>query len=108
MNAFGLHVTIRARSGRGEELADLLLEGAEALEANDACVLYAVHRDPEQPDAVHVTEVWTDAAAHAASLQEPETREAIERARPLIAEIAGHQRLDTLGGKGLSDPPGLA
>lgn len=86
--------------GRADELAAILVEAGEALRADDGCLLYAVFRAPEEPDAVYVTEAWVDEAAHRASLEDPGTRAAIARAMPMIASIDS-TTLAPLGGKGL-------
>jgi quinol monooxygenase YgiN len=98
---FGLHGKLTAQPGQGDALEAILLEAAAALGENDACRLYVVHRSDEEPEAVWVTEVWVDEAAHRASLQDPATREAIAQARPIIAAISDQTRLTTVGGKGV-------
>ena len=99
---YGLHGSFQAHPGRGDELTAILLEAAAALGADDACRLYVVHRSPEDPDVVWVTEAWTDRDAHRASLEDPATREMIARAMPLIAGFPGSAELRTVGGKGLA------
>lgn len=97
---YGAHNQFTAQPGGGENLVAILLTAAEGLRSNDACLLYLVSRSPEDPDIVWVTEVWTDKAAHDASLSDEGTREAIGRAMPLIAGIRGTE-LRPVGGKGL-------
>jgi quinol monooxygenase YgiN len=94
-----MHGRFKARPGQGDALTAILLEAAEALRANEACLLYVVSR--EGPDAIWVTEAWTDRAAHAASLDAPGAREQIARAMPLIAGIDGRAEFEPVGGKGL-------
>ena len=93
-----------ALPGEGGAFAGLLLEAAEGLEARDACLLYAVSRDVEDPDVVWVVEAWTSQAAHAASLQDPAARALIERALPLLAGPPEARQLNPVGGKGLRLP----
>jgi quinol monooxygenase YgiN len=100
--AFGLHGHFVARPGKGSKLAALLLEAAEVLGDNDACLLYVISRAPENDDCVWVTEAWTDKEAHDASLEDERVRTLIQRARPLIANMAGGAELLPVGGKGLS------
>ena len=97
---YGAHNRFTAQPGGGDALARILLEAAGGLRGNHACLLYLVSRSPDDPDVVWVTEVWTDRTAHDASLQGENVREAIQRARPLIASIAGTE-LRPLGGKGI-------
>ncbi len=56
----------------------------------------------DEPDEVAVAEVWTDEAAHDASLRDEGVPELITRARPVIAGMTGQTRLDVRGGKGLT------
>ena len=99
---FGLHGRLLAQPGKGDELAAILLEAAEALETGDDCLLYVVSRQPDNPEAVWVTEAWTSREAHRASLEDEETRAMIQRAMPLIAELPERSvELRPVGGKGL-------
>jgi quinol monooxygenase YgiN len=98
---FGMHGAFKAQPGKGDELAGILLEAAEGLQADAKCLLYVVSRDLDQPDMIWVTEAWTDREAHDASLRAPGTPEMIARARPLIAGMEGRAELAPLGGKGL-------
>jgi quinol monooxygenase YgiN len=94
-----MHGCFKAQPGKGGELAEILLAAAEALRAEDSCLLYVVSR--EGADAIWVTEVWTDREAHDASLNAPGVPEAIARARPLIAGMEGRAEFEPLGGKGV-------
>jgi quinol monooxygenase YgiN len=70
------------------------------------CLSYIVAKDPADADALWITEVWDSRASHAASLQLPSVREAIERGRPMIAGF-GPERFETepVGGHGLVETP---
>jgi quinol monooxygenase YgiN len=94
-----MHGCFTARPGQGDALAAILLEAADALRANDACLLYVVSR--EDADTIWVTEAWTDRDAHAASLDDPAAKDQIARAMPLIAGIDDRAEFEPLGGKGL-------
>jgi hypothetical protein len=48
-----------------------------------------------------VTELWTDRAAHATSLEPADIQSVIQGARPLIAGMSDRTELDVHGGKGL-------
>jgi quinol monooxygenase YgiN len=97
---YGLHSHFTAQPGQGDALAEILLAAAEGLRANEACLLYLVSRSPDDPDVIWVTEAWTSKAAHDESLQSEDVKAAIQRARPLIAGIAGTE-LRPVGGKGI-------
>ena len=99
---FGLHGRLLAQPGQGDELEAILLAAARALESDDDCLLYVVSRQPDEPDAVWVTEAWRSRDAHRASLEEDEVRALIQRAMPLIAELPERTiELRPVGGKGL-------
>lgn len=104
MPAFGLHGKIVATAGQGGQLAAHLLDAAAALAEVPACQLYVVSRDPDDVDAVWVTEVWDDADAHRASLGLPAVQELIAAARPIIGGMAERFELQPIGGKGLPAP----
>jgi quinol monooxygenase YgiN len=96
--------SIRATEGAGDELAGLLLEAADAVADASGCLLYLVNRVEDDPDAVWIVEVWTDADAHRASLELAAVQDVIERARPVIAGFGGRFELTTVGGHGLDLP----
>ena len=101
---FGMQARFTTHPGRGADLAAMLLEAAAGLETRDACLLYLVGRDVEEPDVVWVTEAWTDQESHAASLQDPAALELIQRALPLLAGPPEARQIDPVGGKGLPLP----
>lgn len=101
MSKFGLYGKITAQPGQRDGLVAGLLEAAALMQHVPGCELYIVNVSATEPDAVWVTEVWSSAAAHQASLQLEETRALIKRNMPLIA---GGERIEIVpvGGKGLS------
>ncbi|WP_024868367.1 putative quinol monooxygenase [Pseudoxanthomonas suwonensis] len=95
----GLIGRLRATPGNRDELAAILLDGIRGM---PGCLSYVVAEDPNDADALWITEVWDNAASHEASLQLPAVREAITRARPLIAGFDSHVLTRPLGGHGLA------
>ena len=95
-----MHGYFKAQPGQGPALAEILLEAADALRADDSCLLYVVSRG-EDEDTIWVSEAWTDREAHGASLRAPGVPETIARARPLIAGLGGRAEFTPLGGKGV-------
>ncbi|MCC6754775.1 MAG: antibiotic biosynthesis monooxygenase [Solirubrobacterales bacterium] len=76
-----------ARSGKGGELAEILLEAAEVNRAFDGCLQYEVHQSVFDPDTVWVTESWADQNAAKAALEDSRNTELIGRSRPLIEDM---------------------
>jgi len=97
---FGMQAVLTAQPGKGTQLADLMLEASKLVSNVSGCEIYIVQRAIADMDKILITEVWTDQAAHQASLTDPAVRELIGRARPLIAGME-HQLAAPLGGKGL-------
>jgi quinol monooxygenase YgiN len=98
-NKFGLFGKLQAKPGQGQKLSEILMRDTKALKG---CILYVVCRDVNDPDAIHVMEVWETKDDHANSLKLPSVRAAIAEAMPLIAEPpTGGTTLEVLGGKGV-------
>jgi quinol monooxygenase YgiN len=94
----GLIGRMRAIPGQRDALAALLLGGVSGM---PGCLSYVVALDLTDPDALWITEVWTDEAAHKASLSLPSVQDAITRGRPLIAGFDSMTKTSPLGGHGL-------
>ena len=97
---FGMYAKLVAKPGQRDALVSILLRDVEALRAH-GCELYVVSLAADDADAVWVTEVWASREAHAASLQLPETRQAIAEAMPLLTGEFDQIRLSVVGGLGL-------
>lgn len=95
---YGLIGKILVVSGARDELAAILIEGVGGM---PGCLSYVVALDPADPDALWVTEVWTDESAHLASLSLPSVQDAIARGRPLIAGFGERVETRPVGGHGL-------
>ncbi|WP_206185453.1 putative quinol monooxygenase [Sphingosinicella sp. CPCC 101087] len=94
----GLIGKMRAAAGRRDALIAILLEGTEAM---PGCLSYVVAKDPADADAIWITEVWDSRESHRASLQLPQVRDAIARARPLIAGFDSSVETEPIGGMGI-------
>ena len=94
---YGLIGKMTATPGQRDALTAILLEGLGRM---PDCLSYIVAHDPANEDAIWVTEVWADEAAHRASLQVPEVRAAIRKAMLLIATFADAQVTTPVGGVG--------
>lgn len=97
---YGLMGSFKAAEGRRPELIQLLLAESGAM---PGCLSYVVAEDPADDVTLWVTEVWTDAAAHKASLQLPGVKAVIAQARPLIAAFGEYRETRPVGGHGLAD-----
>jgi quinol monooxygenase YgiN len=95
----GLIGKMIAVPGKRDELAAILLDGTDTM---PGCLSYIVALDPKDPNAIWITEVWTDAEAHKASLQLPQVRAAITKARPMIAGFGESFTTEPIGGHGLA------
>lgn len=96
---YGLFGKMIAAPGQRDTLAAILLEGTTAM---PGCLLYVVARDPTDPNALWINEIWVDKQHHADSLKLPSVQAAIAKGRPLIAGF-GPERFETtpIGGAGL-------
>ena len=98
---YGLIGKMTAIEGQRDALTAILLEGLGRM---PGCLSYIVAHDPADADAIWVTEVWTDEAAHRASLQVPEVRAAIQRGLPLIKTFSDATVTTPVGGVGMLEP----
>ena len=95
---YGLIGKMRATPGQRDALLAILLDGTDAM---PGCLSYVIAQDPADADAIWITEVWTDATSHKASLSLPAVQQAIAKARPLIAGFEHHVETVPVGGHGL-------
>jgi quinol monooxygenase YgiN len=98
---YGLIGKIIAQPGQREELAEILIHGSKEL---PGCISYVVAADPKEPDALWVTEVWSDENSHKASLELESVKDAITRGRPLIASFESQTETDPLGINNRKEP----
>ena len=89
----------RAREGRGQELAELLLAAAAELEGDPGCELYLINRQADEPDVIWVTELWRSQADLDASLEQVRGSDGAAAAMALVEDWEMIE-LDLLGGKG--------
>lgn len=95
---YGLIGKFSAVPGQRDALAAILMEGTDEM---PGCLSYVVAADPEDADALWVTEVWRDRESHLASLSLPAVQAAIAKGRPLIAGFSNRIETVPLGGYGL-------
>jgi len=97
---YGLQGKLIAKPGQRDALIALLLEATRSGRM-PGCRLYVVSEISSEPDAIAITEVWDDKAAHDASLQLERVRAVITEARALIAGMGDSVELRPIGGQGL-------
>jgi quinol monooxygenase YgiN len=95
---YGLIAKMMAIPGRRDDVIALILDGASNM---PGCLSYVVAKDASDVDAIWISEVWHDKASHHASLQLPSVRDAISRAKPLIAGFGQQIHTEPVGGHGL-------
>lgn len=98
LGMYGLIGRMRATPGKRAELEAILLEGTTAM---PGCLSYIVARDAEDRDALWITEVWDSEVSHRASLELPEVKAAIAKARPILAGFDSQTETEPVGGVGL-------
>ncbi|MBV2363663.1 putative quinol monooxygenase [Streptomonospora nanhaiensis] len=97
---YGTINSMKTKPGRRDEVVAILLSGAEGLRAA-GCHLYVVGTAADDDVTVWVSEVWESREHHAASLQLPETQEAISAAMPMLAGEFTSQEVRVQGGVGV-------
>jgi quinol monooxygenase YgiN/uncharacterized glyoxalase superfamily protein PhnB len=97
---YGLIGKMLSAPGKRDELIAILLEGTGGM---PGCLSYIVARDPADHNAIWITEVWDNAESHQASLSLPAVRDAITRARPIIAGFDSSVTTEPAGGIGLPE-----
>lgn len=97
---YGYFGTMRVKPGHRDEVVATLVSGADGLRAA-GCDVYVVGTSDIDKDLVWVNEVWVGKEAHAASLQLPEVKAAIERTMPVLTGEFTGQEVDIVGGLGV-------
>lgn len=88
--------TLGVAPGQRDELVAILTRRNPQLE-EAGCLLYEVGVSDEDPDTVHVIELWTSEEAHRASLDLDSVHVAIIEAMPLLSGAMSGTRLDVVG-----------
>lgn len=94
----GLIGKMTIAAGKRDEVLGILLGSTTAM---PGCLSYIIAKDPNDENAVWITEVWDSAESHKASLSRPEVKEAISKARPLITGFSDYVTTIPVGGHGL-------
>lgn len=94
---YGLIGQMKAAPGKRDALIAILAESTQGM---PGCLSYILAQDATDPDALWITEVWTDKESHAASLKLPAVQAAIAKARPIIAGFGHRFETVPVGGVG--------
>lgn len=95
---YGLIGKMITAPGQRDAVLAILMESTRAM---PGCRSYIIATDPVDANAIWITEVWDDEASHKASLSLPAVKDAIARARPLIAGFGERFVTTPVGGHGL-------
>ncbi len=95
---YGQVAKMTVKVGQRDALIAILLDGTGSM---PGCISYVIAKDAKADDVIWITELWKDKASHDASLSLPAVRDAIRRARPLIAAVDGAATAP-VGGVGLA------
>jgi quinol monooxygenase YgiN len=95
---YGLIGKMLTVEGKRDELLDVLLKATGRM---PGCHSYVVAKDVTDANAIWTTEVWDTKESHDASLSLPAVKEAIAKARPLIAGFSDSVTTTPVGGVGL-------
>jgi quinol monooxygenase YgiN len=79
---YGLIVKLKTVVGKREQMIALLKESATGM---PGCISYVVAKDTADEDTLWVTEVWDNSESHEASLSLPAVKNAIPRAKAIVA-----------------------
>ena len=102
MGKYGLHVKLKAKEGKGNALASILLEASKLMSTAKGCHLYIVSTDKEDKDCIWVTEVWNSKEDHSNALKVEGVMELIAQAFPMLeGQPEKGRELDVLGGAGI-------
>ena len=95
---FGLIGKMIVVAGKRDELVDILLTSTDRM---PGCLSYIVAKDVADANAIWITEVWDSKESHDASLSLPAVKDAITKARPLVAGFGDGVTTTPVGGVGL-------
>jgi quinol monooxygenase YgiN len=95
---YGLIGKMLTVEGKRDEVLDILLKATGRM---PGCHSYIVAKDVTDANAIWITEVWDTKESHDASLSLPAVKEAIGKARPLIAGFGESFTTNPVGGVGL-------
>jgi len=97
-NMYGLIGKMIAAEGKRDDLIKILTQQDGGMLG---CLSYIVAKDTADFNAIWVTEIWDSKESHAASLNLPSVKAAIQKGRPLIKGFSDSHETEVVGGIGL-------
>jgi len=97
---YGLIVKITLVPGKGDEMIEILKESAAGM---PGCYSYVVSKDSADENTIWVTEVWDSMASHDASLSLPAVKNAIPKAKGIVANFERVAVVNPVWGVGLPE-----
>ena len=95
---YGLIGKMLTVDGKRDEVLDILLRATGRM---PGCHSYIVAKDVTDANAIWITEVWDTKESHDSSLSLPAVKDAIAKARPMIAGFGDSFTTNPVGGVGL-------
>lgn len=95
---YGLIVKMTILPGKRDEMIRVLKESGADM---PGCLSYVVANDAADENVLWVTEVWDSASSHDASLSMPQVKNAIPKAKPLVANFERIAATTPVWGQGL-------
>lgn len=101
---YGYQGSLKAKKGKGDELASILLASSKVLADVKGSLQYIVSRDVNDSDRIYVMEIWDTKEDHDNSLKNQEVRNLISKAVPILEESPKKGlEMQVLGGLGLKN-----
>jgi len=97
---FGMQAILEASPGKGDELAEIMLQASKIVSTLQGCELYIVQQSLTDSSKILITEVWENKEFHQASLSNSSVRELIGKAKPILVGME-HNPAVYIGGHGL-------
>ncbi len=99
-----MQVSLKAFKGKGDYLAQIMLQASQLMEHQPGCQAYIVIRSMSDPDQVLITEIWDSQQTHQASLANHKISSLINSTRSLITQMQHHAGRPLNGKKSILRP----
>lgn len=89
------------KTGKRDEVINILLESGKAFDDNEDCLLYIVSKDQSDETVIWVQDAWTSQDAHKRAMSRDQMKMYIQKAIPLLEGMPEQIEIEYAGGKGL-------